>query len=130
MIPTWTNKRRGRKYIGKRLDRALVKDNLIDRWGNPRTSVLVSDVSDHMPISISWNAWRIMRGVPFKFNRAWLDDAEYTNMVKTIWNEDVNIDDNQVVDSFHNRLQRVKAATKKWEIRKKYALKIELVHIK
>ena len=32
LMPTWSNKITGYQYIGKRLDRDIMKDNLIDSW--------------------------------------------------------------------------------------------------
>ena len=129
LIPTWTNKRCGGEYIGKILDRALVNDKLIDRWGTPRSMVMVSDVSDHMPISLSWNTWTFNKGIPYNFNRVWLKDDEYINLVKSTWQEEDGCIDLQIMDRFQDKLQRLKAASKIWEKQKKASLKAELMDI-
>ena len=54
IIPTWSNKRLEGDYIGKRLDRALVKDNLFNALGVPRSSIVASNISDHMPVLLTW----------------------------------------------------------------------------
>ena len=85
MLPTWNNKRLEEAFISKRLDGALVKVNLVDSWGIPRSVVITSDISDHMPIKLMWNEMQKERGRNFKFNRVWLEDQAYTNMVKSMW---------------------------------------------
>ena len=70
LFPTWTNKQAGYMYIGKILDHAMVKDTLLDSLGVPRSSVLLSDISDHMLILLTWNIGDVCKGGPYKFNRA------------------------------------------------------------
>ena len=82
MIPTWKNKRAGENFIGKILDRAMIKDNLMDLLGAPRSMVLVCDISDHMPISLSWNIGDMIKGSPFKFNCVWLEDKDYVELIR------------------------------------------------
>lgn len=85
IIPTWKNKRIGSEFIGKRLDRAMVKDNLIISLGLPRTEVLISQISDHMPILLSWRVGDRPSGLHFKFNRAWLADKEFVQLIQSTW---------------------------------------------
>ena len=54
IIPTWTNMRTGDEFIGKRIDRAMVKEHMMAWMGNMCSFTHVSDISDHMAIILSW----------------------------------------------------------------------------
>lgn len=119
LMPTWTNRRAGVNFIGKRLDRVVVKNSIFDILGGPKSFVMVSDVSDHYPISLSCNNFPVRSGYPFKFNRIWLEDPEYTCLVEDIWRQDPEPMHSELWDSFHHKMQKIKTMTKSWEREKK-----------
>lgn len=81
MGPTWDNGRSQDAFLTKRLDRFLIHDRLIDRLGIPTSKIILSFISDHRPISIQWNHLGHRNGFPFKFNRVWLEDAQFNNLI-------------------------------------------------
>jgi endonuclease/exonuclease/phosphatase family metal-dependent hydrolase len=50
LVPTWRNSRVGTDYIAKRLDRALISEDLLDSVGIYRSWVEYPFISDHAPI--------------------------------------------------------------------------------
>ena len=130
IIPTWSNKRLEGDYIGKRLDRALVKDNLINVLGMPRSSVVASNISNHMPVLLTWRLGDRSQGLPYKFNQAWLEEHDFVNLIRESWLSKDGLDNLVGWDRFHFKMQRMKNAAKKWEINKKLALKAEIIDIK
>lgn len=62
LMPTWTNRWAGVNFIGKSLYRVMVKDSLMEILGDPRSSIMVSDISDHMPIILTWNICGEIKG--------------------------------------------------------------------
>ena len=82
IIPTWTNRRFGGEFIGKRIDRAMVKEHMVAWMGNMHTYTHVSDILDHMAAVLTWRVESRQKGVPFKFNRAWLQDEEYNVIIQ------------------------------------------------
>ena len=78
-----------------------MRDSLINTLGVPRSSVLVSDISDHMPILLTWKMGSKSKGMPYKFNRAWLGDKEYIHLIKELWQDEVDLDELSGWDHFH-----------------------------
>ena len=54
--PTWHNMRSGGEYIGKRLDKFMVHENLIELFGNLRSRVEKTFVSNDYLIVLQWQA--------------------------------------------------------------------------
>lgn len=129
LAPTWTNRRSADNFMGKRLDRVLVNDSIMDFLGGPRSSTLASNISDHMPITFTWSIVGMVPGQPFKFNRIWLEDPEYTSIVDGIWRADCDFPTSRVWDFFQHRLQKIKAMSKTWERKKKMKLRAEYLDI-
>ena len=65
----------------------------------------------------------------FKFNRAWLQEEDYINLIRDIWSEDPADTELTVWDNLQAKMTRIKDATKRWESAKKLALKAELSNI-
>jgi hypothetical protein len=73
LILTWTNKRVGQDYIGKRLDHFLVKEDLLTLMKEHRSSTLAYGGSYH-DIGILERRNEIRTSpIPFKFNPYWLE---------------------------------------------------------
>ena len=68
-------------------------------------------------------------GIPFKFNRIWLEDEEYISLIKRLWINYEEVSDLREWNRFHFKLQKIKKASKEWEIKKKKALKFEYQEI-
>ena len=67
--PTWTNGRRGAENVSKRLDRFLVAEGLIDRFGRYRSWIDQVLASDHKPVTLQVEFEFDRVQYPFKFNR-------------------------------------------------------------
>ena len=78
--------------------------NLVDKWSLLRSDVIVSDISDYQPITLSWKSCAISTGKPFKFNRIWLEDVDYNNMVNSVWQQEVDDMSLMEWDRFHFKL--------------------------
>lgn len=63
--PTWDNGRSNESFLAKRLDRFLLHERLIERFGSPMVKIIPSFISDHCPISIHWNYIGHRFGYPF-----------------------------------------------------------------
>ena len=51
ITPTWENKRLGEKWIGKRLERFFMLEDLLEKVSRYRSWVLVSNILYHSPIA-------------------------------------------------------------------------------
>ena len=107
----------------------MIKEDVILILCDTREIILIADVSDHMPITFSWKTDGCKKGMAFKFNRAWLREDDYVQMIKDLWNEDIGALELSVWDIFHTKMQRIKGETKTWEISKKKVLRAELMAI-
>ena len=83
--PMWRNGRVGNEGISKILDRFLVAATLIPSLQVHRVWTLPSDISDHFPICLEWNKTIGSYNYPFKFNRSWLNDPDFSSWVTNIW---------------------------------------------
>lgn len=126
--PTWDNGRSGEFYIAKRLDCFLLHDLLIERLGLVSFEIISCHISNHRPIILHWCRKDFHWGLPLKFNRIWLDDPSYSDIVKKIWcNAKSRFPSH--MRSFMDKLWTLRRETKKWEINKKIQLNRELTDI-
>jgi len=51
---TWSNGRKGEAYIGKRLDRIMIKEDHANELGNVISRVVSSSIFDHMIVVLTW----------------------------------------------------------------------------
>ena len=81
--PTWRNGRFGTEGVSKRLDRFLASFHLIPLLGSYHSWTQPSEISDHYLVCLEWNFCLKCHLYPFKFNRAWLLEADFVNIVTT-----------------------------------------------
>ena len=67
LSPTWRNFKTGDEEVGKRLDRFLVYEALLNLGSNFRIGVEVGGISDHHPISLHWSSGFESPPFPLKF---------------------------------------------------------------
>ena len=113
--PTWRNGRSRDEGICKRLDRFLVSESLLPSFSSYRSWAYPSDVSDHYPICLEWGPFSHVPCRPFKFNRAWLMEVEFKQLVWSSWNETLVSTDYSHMELFTHKLSRLKCFVKKWE---------------
>eukprot|EP00253_Pinus_taeda_P025511 PITA_25511 len=85
-LPTWRNRRVGDATLARRLDRFLIKVNLMNQLHYYKQWVGSGGISDHSPIYLEVFGPHPKPKAPFKFNHVWLQDPEYINMVSNYWN--------------------------------------------
>ena len=83
--PTWRNCRAGDEGISKRLERFLISSFVVTCLLKHRVWSAPLDVLDHFPICLEWNGFASVHNYPFKFNRAWLLEDEFSQLVMDSW---------------------------------------------
>ena len=89
--PTWKNGRAGSDGISKMLDRFLFSADLVNSLHRHRVWSSIADVSDHYPICLEWNVSFPAPSYPFKFERAWLLEEGFTNLVRDCWSSSASL---------------------------------------
>eukprot|EP00253_Pinus_taeda_P025535 PITA_25535 len=87
MKPTWDNGRLGSAFIAKRIDRFLIKAYMIEKWGMSYSSIANKFSSDHKPIILGWRDFQIRKKYYFKFNRIFLEDKSFNDVITKKWME-------------------------------------------
>jgi len=128
-MPTWDNKRIGTTFIAKRIDRFVIKADIIEEWGMPLFLTGEDGSSDHRPILLIWKEVTPRFGYSFKFNRAHLEEQEYNDIIKNKWTE-IKESDMALYTTFREKIHRLKMITKDWQIRRKRKMGLRLAVIK
>lgn len=55
---------------------------LIDFLGDFCSKIINNFTSDHHPITLQWRNVGIRKGLPFKFNRTWLEDPNFNQLIQ------------------------------------------------
>ena len=84
--PTWRNGRPGSEGISKRIDRFLAPVHLIPLLNDFKSWIHPFEISDHYPICLEWHNNPRCHLYPFKFNRAWLTEKDFSEIVFSSWN--------------------------------------------
>lgn len=85
ILPTWRNRRNGEDSLARRLDRFLIKDQLLGLGFIFRQWVGSGGISYHLPIFLDIRGGICKPRAPFKFNTTWLKDVAYTRLVTSFW---------------------------------------------
>jgi hypothetical protein len=85
LLPTWSNGREGSAGIAKRLDRFLMAEALCECLGKFISWTIPSFISDHKPICLELDVSNHRMKVPFKFNHSWLQDEDFSLLVREKW---------------------------------------------
>lgn len=125
LVPTWTNDRFGCDGVHKRLDRFLVKSDLLGIFQKHRFWVFNYKFSDHWPIILQLDELGHNQDFPFKFNSSWLGDDSFCCMVRDFWLS-CDVSDSNPIQNFCHKLKGLKEAVSKWIRDKKKADKMEL----
>ncbi|KMS97072.1 hypothetical protein BVRB_7g179330 [Beta vulgaris subsp. vulgaris] len=89
---TWSNRRADDAFVEERLDRALASESWMDLYSNAAVSNLIWDGSDHFPIVMNLgghqtNAPTSTGQQRFRFEAKWLQEANFDNVMKEVWEE-------------------------------------------
>ena len=83
---TWTNKRDANCFIQERIDRFFMNLSWCLFYPKVRVSHLTRCHLDHYPVIIETNPRRAIHlNRPFKFQRFWLLDPSFPNVVNKVW---------------------------------------------
>jgi hypothetical protein len=77
----------GQNALFKRLDRVTISEDLLADIGFYRTWVEYPYISDHVPICIQLDFPKKFKAYPFKFNGNWVEDKDFVELVKNLWND-------------------------------------------
>ena len=127
--PTWNNHRVDDEHIGKRLHRFLVHENLVEILGNMKSCVHRTYISDHLSILLKWRMENIHWGIPFKFNRVWLEDKDYNDLVTSTWVKTGQTMEDSGMLTLTHKINIIKSRSRTWEIRKLQQMISELQEI-
>jgi len=81
LMPTWRNGRVGSEAISKRLDRALISEDLLSSIGVYRAWVEYPYISDHAPIVLQLDSILTFKAFPFQFNPWWSKESLFAELV-------------------------------------------------
>jgi hypothetical protein len=114
LSPTWRNGRLGLHSIARRLDRYFVAAELLASTGQISSWVESPFFSDHAPVILQLRLTEPPNPTPFKFNHSCLAVADYIELVRATWTD-------QLFNSDHNpqtrlvwKLKVLKQKTKHW----------------
>ena len=86
----WSNNRKGRAWISKRLDRFLINGDCLDLSDSISVLHLVRHPSDHAPLKILFAARSDNKPRPFRFLNIWTTKPELLEVIRQAWNQDVD----------------------------------------
>jgi len=86
---TWNNKSEGSGFVARKLDRVMVNEAWICKFGRTCVEFPPGGISDHSPAVISVGSLISFGPKPFKFFNYWLDNKDYMAWISDCWNQDV-----------------------------------------
>ena len=87
-------------------------------------------VSDHRPIALKWEFETGMSGIPFKFNRTWLEEASFNVLVKNYLKKNKRSEGVPGTVYLVNLLRNLKKEVKIWDIGQKAKMKDKIRNIR
>lgn len=86
---TWSNGRKGRYNIQRRLDRVIVNHKWITAASTSNVSTLTKLRSDHYPLLFQFNNQNIQHNSTFKFLKVWTEHPDCINIIRQSWNTQI-----------------------------------------
>lgn len=83
---TWSNGRRGRHCLEKRLDRVICNNDWLSFWTSVSCCTLTRSNSDHFPLLLSLEKVEKHHSSSFKFMKMWASHPGCKDVVAEIWN--------------------------------------------
>ena len=114
--PTWRNNICGDGGVAKRLDRFLVTDQVVDKIHYLREWVGCGGISNHLPIFLELRNGPTQPPSPLKFNKTWLKDESFTQLLTNLWIPFNNEGVQNVAFQFADNIKRVKGDIKVWAV--------------
>jgi len=110
--PTWRNNKVGEDKIAKILDHFLLTNSFLEKTIHMKQWIGFGGISDHVPIFLELRQGSSKPTGPFKFNRTWLIDDSFINLVRENWipfHQEITL---LASSHFVENLKRIKAKTK------------------
>ncbi|XP_026378349.1 uncharacterized protein LOC113272767 [Papaver somniferum] len=108
---TWSNRQSGVRRTINKLDRVVINEFWLNRFGNWRSKALPREVSDHSPlIGYTFVNSRTKRS-PFRVQKMWFSHPDFIRMVQDSWNAPLEGSPAYV---FAQKLKSLKGDTKVW----------------
>jgi hypothetical protein len=85
---SWNNKSAGPGFVANKLDRVLVNEEWIYRFGRTCVDFPSNGISGHSPAIIYVGTMVSFGPKPFKFFTYWLENKEYMDWLTTSWNQE------------------------------------------
>jgi len=89
--------------------------------GRPLSNIVTCFISDHRPISLQWGKRKFRRGLPFKFNRVRLEDAEFNDLGRKSWSSCLPMENSSPSQALLDNLCTLKVKVKLWQENKRKA---------
>lgn len=113
-LPTQRNRRVGEAALATRLDRFVIKNQLLQRLTHYRQWFGSGGISDHPPIYLEVSSPPIKPRAPFKFNSVWLQDPSYIELVTNHWAQNPPSQYHSRAKGFYQNFLQLKKLTIKW----------------
>ena len=127
--PAWRNGSVGQDGVSQRMDRFLVSIPLIHVFDHYNSWIQPSEISYHYPICMEWNNLRSCHLYPFKFNRSWLLEDDFSPLVSSSWKATSQHRPCDHLETLSHKLKRLKNTVKTWKRNKKLSRKQEMMDI-
>ncbi|XVE78961.1 hypothetical protein DITRI_Ditri14bG0020400 [Diplodiscus trichospermus] len=90
---TWERGRGTEQFVEERLERCLVNMAWMELFPDATLTCLLAPVSDHNPIELCTEL-RVhnMKGWKFRFENSWLQENEFSTIVKRSWEQAVDVE--------------------------------------
>lgn len=92
LIPTWKNGRNNENYVGKRLDRFLIVEALLNLFICFRSWVLNFSIFDNFPAMMEWSGHTAKVKYQFTFNPVWIGEKILEDLIYIFFNS-CNVDE-------------------------------------
>lgn len=114
---TWDNGRKGEDFIQERLDLGFANESFLQMFPEIRANHMDRDGSNHSPIVFSCSAVRFNKKEkkgprPFRFESAWLDDAQCLEVIDNGWR---NPGSGSAEAGIMGKISRCASDLKEWE---------------
>ena len=88
---TWNNKRGGDRQIASILDQFLIIDTILMDGVTVESDIIPCGGTNHWPVTLDATILGTPKNRPFRFEKFWLGHPEFSNNIKTWWQEPVEI---------------------------------------
>ena len=104
--------------VGKRLDRFLIKESLVDLSSSFKSQVLHYNIYDHFPVALHLDVNPHDSFRPFKFDHSWLKSDEFFQVIKVFCENYCSPGFSTMMDHFIIKLKALKKEVVSWTKRK------------